>query len=812
MPQQVNLKPINTFNKGLITEATVMTFPEGASSDELNCDLLKNGARQRRRGLAYETNYQDSSFSVASGDFIHKETWQNVSGLGGTEFLVLQVNNMVYFYDKSASTVSASEKPFSINLSSYSVGNSYSVSETPISVSSITGYLVIVSAAINPIVVEYFASSDSISVELVTIKIRDFEYLGMSSNILNIARASNVVTINTSNTHRLSVGDSIRVSCSLGQFNGTFTVASVPNTTRLTYNLTGATLTQTNATGLVYETQWDIDTEKRPTSVTNNYLYDIANQGWWEPGSYYSDTVKFVTPYGLYRSGSNGWNRTDYPSRNKPWTISKNGSVLAEAYYLAFPAGKTLASNGYFILDFFNQDRSTAVSNTDSTYTISGLTVITEPERFSTTISYAGRVWYAGIDSKINGGKIFFSQVITSKNTLGKCYQEASPTSEDTAGIVDSDGGYIVIPDASGIKALYSSGSVLYVLANNGVWVIGGVDQVFKATEYYVSRVSNFGILNRKSLVDVSGTPIYWGVSGIFAISNENNAPAVNNISESIKTYYDAISNTNKESASSVFDRLNNRIYWLYSAEDETVAHKKNKILVLDMTLQAYFPWEVKDTTGTTPYLLDAFFLSGLGSSPVDFNILANADNIITAASDNVIQTITSSGSALTEAKFIVRTASGKITFAEFISRDFLDWGSADYSSYAETGYDFMGSATLKKNAPYITTYFKRTEENFVVSGGGYEADYPSGCLLTTKWDLSGDSSRWSTPSEVYRIMNYPTVDPNNLTFTYPYDTIVARTKIRGKGRVMRMRFESEAGKDFYLIGWEMVSGSNPRY
>jgi hypothetical protein len=60
--------------------------------------------------------------------------------------------------------------------------------------------------------------------------------------------------------------------------------------------------------------------------------------------------------------------------------------------------------------------------------------------------------------------------------------------------------------------------------------------------------------------------------------------------------------------------------------------------------------------------------------------------------------------------------------------------------------------------------------------------------------------------------MNATVVDPDDLTFSYPYDTIVTRTKIRGKGRVMRLRFESEQGKDFYLIGWEVVSGSNPRY
>lgn len=814
MPQQVNLKPVNTFNKGLVTEATVMTFPEGASSDELNCDLLKNGARQRRRGIEYEQNYQESSFSVTSNSFIHKENWQNVSGIGGTEFLVVQVNNIVYFYDKSGGTVSATEKPFSINLSDYSAGNSFSVSETPISTSSITGYLVIVSAAINPIVVEYFASSDSISVEKIDIRIRDFEYLGMSSNIQSISRTSNVVTIITTTDHELNTGDSIRVSCALGQFNGVFTVASTPDDNEFTYSLTGANLATTNVVGLVYETKWDIDTEKRPTAVTRNYFYDLANQGWWEPGVYRkaSTANPYNTPYHNWVAGS-GWARTDYPARNKPWWFGQDSTgYLVEQYYLHSAAGKTLAPNGYFILDFFNQDRSTAVSNTDTTYTITGLTVIVEPERFSTTVAYAGRVWYAGIDSKINGGKIFFSQVITSKSTLGKCYQESSPTSKDSAGIIDSDGGYITIPDISDIKALYATGSVLYVLASNGVWVIGGVDQVFKATEYYVSRISNFGIVNRKTLVDVSGTPVYWGVSGIFAISNEADKPSVTNISEPIKTFYDGISNDNKGSATSVFDRLNNRIYWLYAGADETVEHKKNKILVLDMTLQAYFPWEVKDTTGTSPYLLDAFFLSGLGSSPVDFDVMVGADNIITAASDKVIQTITSSGATQTEVKFIVRTASGKLTFAEFKSMDFLDWGSADYSSYAETGYDFIGSATLKKNTPYITTYFKRTERNFVVSGNGYEADYPSGCLLTTKWDLSGDNSRWSNPSEVYRIVNYPTADPDDLTFTYPYDTIVARTKIRGKGRVMRMRFESESGKDFYLIGWEVVSGTNPRY
>jgi hypothetical protein len=809
LAQQVNLKPVNTFNKGLITEATVMTFPEGASSDELNCDLLKNGARQRRRGIQFEENFQESSFTVNSGDFVHKENWQNVSGIGGTEFLVVQVNEMVYFYDKSTNPVSASLKPFSINLNDYAVGNEFSVNETLISTASITGSLVIVSAAIDPIVVEYFPSSNSISVEKIDIRIRDFEYLGMSSNITFVSRSSNVVTITTNTSHELAVNDQVQINCSLGEFNGLYIVTSTPTSTTFRYSLTGPNLSQTAATGFVYESYWDSNTEKFPTRITRNYQYDLYNMGWAEQGVFGNRN----NPYTFWRSNNNGFNRSDYPPRNKPWWVGR----IASANYFDFPSfinvkqGSTLAPNGRYILNFFNQNRSGATTGAPPG-AISGLTTIVETARFNSTEAYAGRVWYAGLNSAKNGGKIFFTKVIEDKQDFGYCYQKADPTSQDTAGLVDSDGGYIVIPDANNIVALFSTGSVLYVLANNGVWIIGGVDQVFKATEYYVNKLSNFGILNKNTLVNVSGTPIYWSTNGIYAITTELDKPSVQNISEPIKTFYDSISTENKIEASSVFDRLNNKIYWLYPSESETVLNKKNKILILDMNLQAYFPWEVKDTTGTSPYILDAYFLSGLGSSPVDFNVLVGDDQVIDDSSNTVIQTITSSGSTQTEIKFIVRTAGGKITFAEFSNRNFLDWGSADYSSYAETGYDFMGSATLKKNTPYITTYLKRTEQNFVASGGGYEADYPSACLLTTKWDLSGDSSRWSNPSQVYRLMNYPTANPNNLTFSYPYDTIVARTKIRGKGRVMRMRFESESGKDFYLIGWEIVSGSNPRY
>ena len=793
-PQQYSQKTVNTFIKGLYTEASVMTYPENTSSDELNFDLLIDGTRRRRRGIAYEANYQNSSFTVASGDLIHAETWTNVSGIGGTEFLVVQHNNMVYFYNKSLDTVSAGQKPFSINLNEYSANNNYSVSSSYINIASVTGYLIIVSPAIEPIRVKYTATEDNITVTRIKIQIRDLEYLGLSSNITFISRTSNTVTVTVNSSHFYNAGDTVEIDSSFYQFNGTFILTSAPTSTTFTYTLAGTDFISTAATGFATK---EVSPDVPPTAITNNYLYDLFNQGW------YSDNN------GRAGNAFDYWDNTraDFPPRNKPWWVGKNTNNDQDIdQYLKIEYGNTLAPNGHYILDFFSQSRS-AASN------INNLTTVVEPARFNSVVPYAGRVWYAGLDSAKNGGKIFYSKIIESEKDFGICYQKEDPTSEDTPGLVDSDGGYIIIPEASSIQALFTTGSIMYVLATNGVWVIGGVDQVFKATEYYVSKISSFGIASKRTLINVSDSPVFWDTSGIYTVAIENSTPFVTSMSDNIKTFYEAISPEKKKDATAVFDRLNKRIIWMYSSETETVPNKKSKMLIYDLNLQAFFPWEIADTTGTSPYLYCGFYLSGLGSNEISYNILAGVDQVIDNNSNTVTESIAStSTNANSDTKFLVRTADGYLTVANFTSRSFLDWGSADYSSYAETAYDFSGSAMLKKNVPYIVSYMKRTEKTYIPSGTGYTVDYPSGCLLTVKWDLSIDSSRWSSPSQLYRMVNYPVVDPNNLTFTYPYDTIVARTKIRGKGRVLRMRFESETGKDLNLIGWETVDASNTSY
>jgi hypothetical protein len=147
-----------------------------------------------------------------------------------------------------------------------------------------------------------------------------------------------------------------------------------------------------------------------------------------------------------------------------------------------------------------------------------------------------------------------------------------------------------------------------------------------------------------------------------------------------------------------------------------------------------------------------------------------------------------------------------------FSGDDFLDWGTTNYSSYAEAGYDFMGDLLLQKTAPYVTTYMRLTETAWEGNEEtGYQPDNPSSMLVSSFWDFRSTSS--STPQQAYRFKRMPVVNSSNLLdFNHPESVIVTRMKLRGKGRSMRLKFESEQGKDFILLGFSVLGGVNSKF
>ena len=97
---------LNNLVKGIITEASPVNFPSGATRDEQNFELNKDGTRDRRLGMDYETGYQLRLFGVPNTVAFNTFRWKSPGGIANKEFLVTQVGAFIYFYDNTKDAIS----------------------------------------------------------------------------------------------------------------------------------------------------------------------------------------------------------------------------------------------------------------------------------------------------------------------------------------------------------------------------------------------------------------------------------------------------------------------------------------------------------------------------------------------------------------------------------------------------------------------------------------------------------------------------------------------------------------------------------
>ena len=706
MPQRLSQKVVNTFIKGLITEAGELTFPEDASIDELNCLLERDGSRRRRLAVEVEDSNVLSTFTVNNAFEFTTGIWDNVAGQAGLEFFVVQNGYTLYFYNIASEPYSGNQKSFSVNMSTFEQAGSPGAGTAKVQLAAINGDLVVVSEAINPFYITYDPQADTIGTAQITPLTRDFEWQGDTT----------------------------------------------------TYSTSG--------------------------TATAERIYDAQNAGWGVGGGPAIYTNALTHPWYSGKDSDGNFSQTEWQK------------VFS---------GTSLTGNGHFILDFFNKVRS-------------GLTTETETTRFKTVAAFSGRVFYAGLTSAKNGGRILFSKQLDNITEAGRCYQQNDPTSEEISDLLDTDGGVIVIPDAYNIQKLHVFGSTLFVFAENGVWQISGVDNVFRATEYSISRITQIGLNNASTFVSVEGVPMWWSKHGIHTISFDQvsgRGQEQNLTIPTIQKFFDKIDGNAKDRCIASYDATNKRVHWFYPNNGEGVFNKKNRVLTLDISIQAFYPWEVSDSTSNTDYIIGSEYIQGFGSDFVDFDVFtSNGDDVLTAGGDDVvINKLTQLSQADSSVALMIFDAStSKMTFGFFQGTEFLDWGNANYSSYAEAGYDFLGDLVLKKNAPYIQVYLRPTETGFAGSDElGYTPVRESSLLVSSYWDFRNNTS--STPQQAYRLKYMPVVNESALnTWDYPENVVTTRLKMRGHGRSMRLRFESEQGKDFVLLGFGIISAANQRF
>jgi len=548
--------------------------------------------------------------------------------------------------------------------------------------------------------------------------------------------------------------------------------------------------------------------ETRPSTLTVVHNYNLRNQGWPEsfPLVETADgdpVARFFNDTGTYPSNADIVYLGKTTAADNPNNIGRFASEALRTNVF----GNTPAPRGRFIINAFDRNRQT----------VSGINGIYDPERDKeddrpvSTEFYAGRIWYL-----MPSGELYFSQTLTEVSKAGKCYQEADPTAEDINDLVATDGGVIDIRGVGQGLKLQATRRELVVIADNGIWTVsGGPDTPFSATQQEVTYITDVGATGSQAVVDVEGTVFYWSKGGIYALTPDPSTGflVAQNLSlNTIQTRYLAIPPAAKKNAKSFYDKESKRVFWYYNDsqdyDGESFRYRFNRALVFDVALQAFYTYTF-DVTGP-------FFTGAIQKKAGNFSStvveVEDGGVQVTDGGEDVTSTITTTSVGEVKLKFLtfeeVDTDEWFYTFSELEDNTMLDWTIAtdgtSYDSYLETGHDIVGDLISEKEANTVYTFFKRTEMNITQNDlNGLQYDFPSSCLMRAKWHWSDSSSsnRWSQQEQVYKL-HQQWIPAGTGEFDYGFEVIENISNVRGKGRALSLRFDSESGKDFHLLGW----------
>jgi len=761
----------NNFTKGLVTEATGLTFPENACTDTDNCVFDRIGLVSRRKGMDIEENGTSTTISK-SGFAISSFVWTNAGGDGNTTVFVKQIDGTLHFYLQSAATVasplSTKKLASTITLGFFLPPGGTIDNAAECTYATGNGYLFVFHPSLEPIYCTYDAGV--IEGNRISIQIRDFS--GILEEIPDDLRSTTLTTqhsYNLQNQGWTSGGPWLAHSTTSFQDDSTgvqaFTVeaglttpASGNAVTIRGYIIVGSRHQRVIKSGTVVSyagttltinvTSFQI-TYGNPPPIFTTAVVD------WEISPVNTGYItEFFTDLAFYPSNSDVW-----------WLFKNSSDVFDPATTFAnVTLGLGPAPKGHFILSAFDQNRNTASG-------LAGITTLSTLVRPRIGAWFAGRIWYSGVDASFSASgdmpfatwteNIYFSQIMENVKQFERCYQNNDPTSEDRFDLLPSDGGVIRIQGAGSIYELIPIQNGLIVRAANGVWFITGSQGIgFTANDYTITKVSSIQSISSTPSVIVQGYPTFWNEEGIYSIvPGQQGGLNVQSLTDStIASFFEDIPLLGKKFARGAYDPISTLIQWVYrdiETNNVTQRYEFNRLLNYNLSSQAFYPWSV------------------------DSDIKIHGVNYIVGPGGST--------SPPPVFKYITSDDLNAFTFSEQRSTDYLDWEEDEFESFFVTGFVVRGEAVRKFQDNYVYIYSDSSEEDtsFKIRG---------------QWDYatSADSGQWSVAQTL-------SISGDGL---YKYKS--KRVKIRGHGKACSLHVLNNSNIPFNIIGWSVAETGNP--
>lgn len=838
----VQNKPI----KGLITEQTALSFGDDACTEIWDCVLDDKGRVKRRKGFRKEIGGLNTNLETPVGGVAYSEyTWRNPGGDTTKKFFVQQVGAKILFFDVSTDDTVANTEPFSqvLDLSVYVAPfvEEENPGEFMCQYADGNRDLFVANPYCDPVYVSYDPITNLLTFNRIVIYTRDFENLidGVADTTRPISTLNNIKLSNPNFFYNLinsGWGQSPALQMWDNQrsdlpskadhpafyrkspdvaFDNTYVQAKSPGTRlgkgghfilRLNnanraaalegegwgnipvQDLNSKPLQGGLAIGNANNPNFAFDSNQSTVALATNVNTLIVGKDMGFGNS--TKVLKvIVTPFhhanGRWHffssdsaAGPINIGVTLYGSNNPPVGNGSNGIVLGTTGTIVednndaggltnYPFGVQIVSN-----DPITQYRYVwvrVVSGPVATLYCSEMYIysgddVSAPQKCNAMAFYSGRVFYG------MSNKVIFSQIVESKDQYGKCYQSNDPTNEELSDLLPSDGGVISIVEMGEVVHLFPSYNSLIAFATNGIWQISGsAGTGFRADDYSITRLSNEGTDSSKSFVNMRGVPMWWSTQGIMTLQYDpqfGNFSVVPVTEETIGTFIQEIPIENRKYVKGSVDSSNKIITWLYSDSESfnPLDPNYNKALNMNMLTQAFYPWNLPSN--------NTYKIVGLNS----------LNPIVNNSSSVFKYTVAST----------LDTAPGTfdLFFAEPTNTTYKDWSGvltqeADYQSYFITGYKLDGDAQRDLQLNYITVFM--------------EVEATSNAFIQGIFDfaINGNSGRWSTSQSCYDQA------PSNANMS------MRKLKIRGRGKAIQLKFKSETGRPFNIVGWGIFESGN---
>ena len=772
MVRQLGQASYVTFVKGLNTEAGPLTFPENCTIEDINCVLTLKGSHKRRYGIKQELEGKPLNIGsniLSYNDFkefaFNTYTWKAPGNVGAKSFLVMQVNDKLFFYDISQNLpLPLTGFSTSLDLSSLIVDRDL-FKKTGCSFASGKGFLFIAGKGLEPCYVEYKPDTSSLEIKKLLLRIRDTT--GVDDGLDNNTQPTTLSEehlYNIINQGWLYGGTSSIIGFDVRAMIDDFYVFEKDGTgyVYLALFIDGIQVWSGNVDDFKYGYFNQLSPEKRAHltveynrnpdhyefatctfTVDDGYQEDYINKPVYivttrkngeqyfsktKPFLYYDAAQRSDSPYVTYFHS-----KQKYPSNSQQWFVGRQVQQLINVDEVAnFDFGNKRAPRGRCIIDPFTEDRTGIVNN-----------LLPEKEdktRIIDTAFMGGRVFY------LRQNQLLYSQVLEDIKQAAMCYTEGDPTSEDGFDVVDTDGGAITITDMGDAIALFELQNGLAVFAKNGIWLVTGLssDEGFKATGYSVRKLSNLECVSKNSIVNVQGAPLFWATSGIYVIAQRDYVGYdVQSLSDTtIQSKYVEIPKHNLQNVTGIYNAGAQRVAWFYDISEQfsdNEKERKTKGLIYDVRLKAFYELEM-DNSEEHPFICGAFNTPYLSFVSLEDEVYDNNDDVVMDNNGDIVYTkVAIKNTDLTDVKYLAfekfQGISKRISINNNIyTRDpsldkvgtpfnlaWVDGTNTVYTVYDEPTECFTQRPS-ELFPPELNVYYRYSQEDKEVSGEIYKA------------------------------------------------------------------------------------------